>query len=126
MAPSIEKKQPGGSVHSDDSPSPPQSYLKDPDQAYTFLENVGAAHGGDLPSAGLASLRRKVDWRIVPLMFLCYTMQFIDKVSLNVSNVLFAQPTCSEVWMRETHRLVSVCCGHGPAQAIAASGQRLL
>lgn len=29
-------------------------------------------------------LRRKIDWHIVPLMFCCYTMQFLDKVVLNV------------------------------------------
>ena len=33
----------------------------------------------------LAKLRRKIDLRIVPLMFLCYTLQFLDKVILNVS-----------------------------------------
>ena len=32
----------------------------------------------------LAALRRKIDWHIVPLMFLCYTLQFLDKVILNV------------------------------------------
>lgn len=30
-------------------------------------------------------LLRKIDWRIVPIMFACYTMQFIDKVLINVS-----------------------------------------
>jgi len=30
------------------------------------------------------ALRRKTDWHIVPLMFCCYTMQFLDKVVLNV------------------------------------------
>lgn len=28
---------------------------------------------------------RKVDWRIVPITFLCYLMNLIDKVALNVS-----------------------------------------
>ncbi len=32
----------------------------------------------------IAALRRKIDWHIVPLMFLCYTLQFLDKVILNV------------------------------------------
>lgn len=33
----------------------------------------------------LRALRSKIDWRIVPIMFCCYTMQFVDKVLLNVS-----------------------------------------
>ena len=82
--PSSVEKQLESSVRSSDSKLPEQT-LKDPDQAYRFLERVGAAHGGEGASAGLAALRRKIDWRIVPIMFCCYTMQFIDKVSLNVS-----------------------------------------
>lgn len=33
----------------------------------------------------LSVVRSKIDWRIVPMMFCCYTMQFVDKVLLNVS-----------------------------------------
>lgn len=33
----------------------------------------------------LPAVRSKIDWRIVPIMFCCYTMQFVDKVLLNVS-----------------------------------------
>ncbi|EAQ88777.1 hypothetical protein CHGG_05396 [Chaetomium globosum CBS 148.51] len=39
----------------------------------------------------LAALRRKIDWHIVPLMFLCYTLQFLDKVILNYANVMGLQ-----------------------------------
>jgi hypothetical protein len=31
------------------------------------------------------ALLRRVDWRILPVMFLTYFLQFLDKVSLNVS-----------------------------------------
>ena len=31
-----------------------------------------------------AALLRKIDWRILPIMFLAYFLQFLDKVSLNV------------------------------------------
>jgi len=31
------------------------------------------------------ALVRKIDRRIVPIMFLCYLMQFVDKVLLNVN-----------------------------------------
>lgn len=58
--------------------------MKDPDQAYNFLTSI---HGSKeaAEQVDLKRLRRKIDWYIVPVMFLCYTMQFIDKVSLNVS-----------------------------------------
>lgn len=35
-------------------------------------------------SVDLSVVRSKIDWRIVPIMFCCYTMQFVDKVLLNV------------------------------------------
>lgn len=59
---------------------------KDVDQAYVFL----AAHADGRPteSANMQALRRKVDWRIVPILFLCYTMNLIDKVAYNVSKRL--------------------------------------
>ncbi|RMZ82867.1 hypothetical protein DV737_g1891, partial [Chaetothyriales sp. CBS 132003] len=31
---------------------------------------------------------RKVDWRIVPIMFACYFLQFLDKVLINYANVM--------------------------------------
>lgn len=54
------------------------------DTAWKYLD----AHRDASDAAGpidLAALRRKIDWHIVPLMFLCYTLQFLDKVILNVS-----------------------------------------
>jgi hypothetical protein len=36
----------------------------------------------------IPALRHKVDWHIVPIMFLCYLMNFIDKVALNVSGMM--------------------------------------
>ncbi len=53
----------------------------DVDTAWDFING----HGDASDSVNLAALRRKIDWHIVPLMFLCYTMQFLDKVILNVS-----------------------------------------
>lgn len=66
-----------------DSAHPLKEHLSDPDLAYSFLAKVNI--GQDVSEVDLAKLRRKIDWYIVPIMFLCYTMQFIDKVSLNVS-----------------------------------------
>lgn len=61
------------------------------DQAWDYLEAHGDSSGTDEPYS-LKALRRKIDWRIVPLMFLCYTMQFIDKVLINVSNEFLLSP----------------------------------
>lgn len=35
-----------------------------------------------------ARILRKVDWRIVPIMFACYFLQFLDKVLINYANVM--------------------------------------
>ena len=58
---------------------------RDLDQAFWYVEKSSA--GNDVyPSSArdLKALRRRIDWHIVPIMFCCYTMQFIDKVLLNV------------------------------------------
>ena len=64
--------------------SPHQQNLSDPDLAYNFLASVNASDDA-AAQVNLTRLRRKIDWYIVPIMMLCYTMQFIDKISLNVS-----------------------------------------
>lgn len=33
-------------------------------------------------------LYRKVDWNILPLLFLCYFLSFLDKVVLNYANIM--------------------------------------
>lgn len=55
------------------------------DDAWKFLNEHRDADG--VAAINIDSLRRKIDFHIVPLMFLCYTMQFLDKVILNVSFV---------------------------------------
>lgn len=63
-------------------PAPKQ----DMDRAYDFLAKAGAGFSEEqTPAVDLRRLRRRVDWRIVPLMFACYTLSFLDKVLLNVS-----------------------------------------
>lgn len=65
---------------------PASANEKDVDAAWNFLNEH---HGGDIETSSmdLKAIRRKIDWRIVPLMFCCYTMQFLDKVILNVSTL---------------------------------------
>jgi len=55
------------------------------DEAYAYLKHTSGAAKDNANIISLKALRRKVDWRIVPIMFCCYTMQFVDKVLLNVS-----------------------------------------
>lgn len=54
---------------------------RDLDEAYLYLNHQSEA--GE--TVDLKALRRKIDWWIVPIMFACYTLQFIDKVVINVS-----------------------------------------
>ena len=65
--------------------SSPDHTTRNLDQAFWYVEKSSA--GNDVcPSSAsdLKALRRRIDWHIVPIMFCCYTMQFIDKVLLNV------------------------------------------
>lgn len=55
------------------------------DAAWKFLDANRELDGVDATEGELKRLRRKIDWHIVPIMFCCYTMQFLDKVILNVS-----------------------------------------
>lgn len=58
------------------------------DDAWKYLDqNRGEEHA----AVDLRSLRRKIDFRIVPLMFGAYTMQFLDKVILNYAAVMGLQ-----------------------------------
>ncbi|KAI4113473.1 MAG: hypothetical protein LQ345_005559 [Seirophora villosa] len=63
--------------------SPPRHDL---DQAYWYMQHTENAT--EASPQELSRLRRKIDWWIVPIMFCCYTMQFIDKVSLNYAAVM--------------------------------------
>lgn len=62
----------------------------DVDAAWTYLHDHFDAHSST-NSIDIKALRRKIDYHIVPLMFACYTMQFVDKVILNYSAVMGIQ-----------------------------------
>jgi hypothetical protein len=51
------------------------------DAAWKFLD---AHRDAKVDPAHIKALRRKIDFHIVPIMFCCYFMQFLDKVILNV------------------------------------------
>jgi len=57
---------------------------KDADQAFTFLSNIKQSDQV-VADVDLKRLRRRIDWHLMPLFFLCYTVSFLDKVILNVS-----------------------------------------
>lgn len=56
----------------------------DVDEAYKFL----VAHVDNTALPGMKGITRKVDWRIVPIMFLIYLFNLLDKVSLNYVAVM--------------------------------------
>lgn len=60
--------------------------VSDIDAAWKFLD--ANRDKTELDQVNMAKLRIKIDWHIVPLMFLCYTMQFLDKVTLNYAAVM--------------------------------------
>lgn len=57
------------------------------DEAFKYLHdhNDAGSEGVNIPA-----LRRKIDWHIVPIMFACYVLQFLDKVVINVGLLLAA------------------------------------
>ena len=84
------------------------------DAAWRFLDDHHAtAH---VEAVDPKALRRRIDWRILPLAFLCYTMQFIDKVLINVSDFLLLSH-------RNIVDCAAVCRGHGSTKGLEAEGQ---
>ncbi|KAI6781275.1 uncharacterized protein J7T54_004048 [Emericellopsis cladophorae] len=84
------------SIHEDKAPRISSSVPHEPsetaatadknvDGAWQFLDQHRDAEGAGID---LKALRRKIDWHVVPLMFCCYTMQFLDKVILNYAAVM--------------------------------------
>lgn len=55
---------------------------RDLDDAFEYLHTHTDAESD---AVNLPALRRKIDWHIIPIMFACYVLQFIDKVVINVS-----------------------------------------
>ncbi|KAJ5101721.1 hypothetical protein NUU61_003943 [Penicillium alfredii] len=56
------------------------------DDAVAYLD--GHADGAESSYVDLAALRRKIDRRLMPYMFCCYVLQFLDKVMLNYAAVM--------------------------------------
>ncbi|CAG8904115.1 unnamed protein product [Penicillium egyptiacum] len=56
------------------------------DDAVVYLK--GHANGAVDSQVDLRALRRKIDLRLMPYMFCCYILQFLDKVMLNYAAVM--------------------------------------
>ena len=63
--------------------------VQDLDQAFWYVQETSTGNDAYSTATGDSkALRRKIDWHIIPIMFCCYTMQFIDKVLLNVRRTI--------------------------------------
>lgn len=51
------------------------------DKAVVYLHNHSETEEG---SVNPKTLLRKIDWIILPLAFLCYALQIVDKININV------------------------------------------
>lgn len=91
------------------------------DEAFWFVQEAGSQKHDQPSRPELKALRTKVDWRIVPIMFLCYTMQFLDKVLLNVSCL----PAWSELGPPFSLTALVVCRCHGSEQGSEAQIKRV-
>ncbi|KAI9747657.1 MAG: hypothetical protein M4579_007421 [Chaenotheca gracillima] len=58
----------------------------DADAAFGFLKSEGEVI--DLGGASERALVRKIDWMIVPLMWACYFLQYLDKTLINYAAVM--------------------------------------
>lgn len=63
----------------------PKASPKDLDKAAVYLHSHAQSFGELERSADPKTLLRKIDWKIIPIAFACYTMQFLDKININVS-----------------------------------------
>uniref|UniRef100_L2FC95 Allantoate permease n=1 Tax=Colletotrichum fructicola (strain Nara gc5) TaxID=1213859 RepID=L2FC95_COLFN len=59
------------------------------DAALEFLRQCGDVN--PMTDEEERRLKRKIDWRIVPLMFACYILQYLDKTLINYANVMGLQ-----------------------------------
>lgn len=78
--------------NSDDQPETLVGEIKDvsnADAALDFLQQHGDVR--EMTSEDERRLKRKIDWRIVPLMFGCYILQYLDKTLINYANVMGLQ-----------------------------------
>jgi len=64
------------------------SLTADADAALGFLRQDGEFNPSNIDEKALV---RKIDWMIMPLMFSCYILQYLDKTLINYANVMGLQ-----------------------------------
>ncbi|KAF2155937.1 MFS transporter [Myriangium duriaei CBS 260.36] len=86
---SIEEKQPTGVATATSTTNTAQT-PRDADQAFNFLASLNVSVD-EVLAVNLNQLRRRIDYRLVPYLFLCYSMCWLDKAILNYANVMGLQ-----------------------------------
>ncbi|KAH6611808.1 major facilitator superfamily domain-containing protein [Boeremia exigua] len=71
-----------------DEKMPEKSEYKNADKALEFLRFNGDAEEGTVVAVDEKALVKKIDWMIVPIMFACYFLQYLDKSLLNFAAVM--------------------------------------
>lgn len=65
-------------IHVDEK-APEEGAYKDADKALEFLRVNEDGEVGTVVAVDEKALVRKIDWMIVPIMFACYFLQYLDK-----------------------------------------------
>ena len=92
MATSIpEKEVKTATSSSQDHEEPEVGEVKDfttpdADAALDFLRHEGPVR--DMTAEDEKRLVRKIDWMVMPLMWMCYCLQYLDKTLINYANVM--------------------------------------
>lgn len=90
MSPDPEKQKvdinsPKGTVEPDEAVGEVKD-VRNADAALDFLRHEGAVR--DMTPEDEKRLRRKIDWMVMPLMWCCYCLQYLDKTLINYANVM--------------------------------------
>lgn len=64
---------------------------KNADDALDFLQHEGTTAVRAMTAQDEKTLRRKIDWMIMPLMWSCYCLQYLDKTLINYANVMVSK-----------------------------------
>lgn len=86
------------------------------DDALEYLRESGQGMSAEIPSDVSLDrkLRRKNDYRMIPLLAACYFITFLDKTNLNVCNICATQKLSLNIFsVRSNHGLVE---GSPPAR----------
>jgi hypothetical protein len=62
-----------------DEKAPEKRAYKNADRALEFLQRNEESEVGTVVVVDEKALVRKIDWMIVPIMFACYFLQYLDK-----------------------------------------------